>query len=64
MHKSYDFHAGERGRYSKRYAAGSNIVVLDADVAAVFPDAESVNRALRACGEIVRLSSRRVGRRA
>jgi hypothetical protein len=47
MREEYDFSRGERGKYAACYAEGSNVVVLDPDVAAAFPDAESVNRALR-----------------
>ena len=47
LREEYDFSRGERGKYAARYAEGSNVVVLDPDVAAAFPDAESVNRALR-----------------
>jgi hypothetical protein len=43
----YDFSQGERGKYVSRYRAGTNVVVLDPEVAAVFPDAESVNQALK-----------------
>ncbi len=48
MLDEYDFSRGVRGKYAKRYAAGTNVVVLAPDVAAVFPDADSVNEALRA----------------
>jgi hypothetical protein len=47
LREEYDFSRGERGKYAARYAEGSNVVVLDPDVAAAFPNAESVNRALR-----------------
>ena len=47
MLKEYDFSGGIRGKYAKRYAAGTNIVVLSADVAGIFPDSKSVNEALR-----------------
>jgi hypothetical protein len=50
----YDFSSGTRGKYAKRYAEGTNVVVLDQDVAAVFPDSQSVNDALRALVQIVR----------
>ncbi len=43
----YDFSAGERGKFATQYAQGSNVIVLAPEVAAVFPDAESVNNALR-----------------
>lgn len=50
---------GSRGKYAGHYAAGVNIVRLDPDVAAVFPDSESVNEALRALADIIRRSERR-----
>jgi hypothetical protein len=46
--------AGVRGKYAERYAAGTNIVKLDPDVAKVFPDSEAVNDALRALIAIMR----------
>ena len=58
MRPEYDFSDGERGKYSKRYAEGSNVVVVDPDLADVFPNAESVNRALRALAEIIRAGRR------
>jgi hypothetical protein len=59
MREEYDFtpemlRQGVRGKYAERYAAGTNIVRLDADVAEVFPDSEAVNRALRALAGIIR----------
>jgi hypothetical protein len=47
MLEEYDFSKGVRGKYSKRYATGSNVVVISPDVAEAFPDSESVNEALR-----------------
>jgi hypothetical protein len=47
MREEYDFSRGARGRYAARYASGTNLVVLAPDVAAVFPDSQSVNEALR-----------------
>jgi hypothetical protein len=60
----YDFsteevRTGARGKYAQRYAEGVNLVRLDPDVAAVFPDSESVNRALRALADIIHESQRR-----
>jgi hypothetical protein len=44
----FDYSKAERGRYYKRLLKeGSNVVVLDRDVAKEFPDSASVNRALR-----------------
>jgi hypothetical protein len=48
MKAEYDFSKGIRGKYAKRYAEGTNVVVLAPDVAAVFPTSEAVNTALRA----------------
>jgi hypothetical protein len=49
----YSLRDGVRGKYAARYATGTNLVRLDADVAAVFPDSGSVNRALRALAGII-----------
>ena len=38
---------GIRGKYAEQYAAGVNIIKLDPDVAAAFPNDEAVNEALR-----------------
>lgn len=48
MRAEYDFSDGVRGKYFERYREGTNLVLLEPDVADAFPDAESVNRALRA----------------
>ena len=45
---------GVRGKYAGRYAEGTNVIVLDPDVAAAFPDSAAVNAALRALLEIAR----------
>jgi hypothetical protein len=49
----YDFRGGVRGKYVSRYRAGTNVVVLDPDVAAVFSTAAAVNRALRTLLDVV-----------
>jgi hypothetical protein len=54
MLDEYDFSNGVRGKYVDRFAKGSNVIVLDPDVARIFPDSESVNQALRALAEIIR----------
>jgi hypothetical protein len=46
-----------RGKHADRFARGSNVVVLDPDVAKVFSDSESVNQALRALAEIIQQRS-------
>jgi hypothetical protein len=60
MLDEYDFSHGIRGKYVKRLAVGSNIVVLSSDVAEVFPDSDSVNEALRALVKIVRKRTRKL----
>lgn len=50
----YDFSKGVRGKYAKRNARGSNVVVLPPDVARTFANSESVNQALRSLIKIAR----------
>jgi hypothetical protein len=59
MRPEYDFRGGVRGKYAARYAQGTNVVLLDPDVAEVFADSEAVNRALRALAEIIREQAHR-----
>jgi hypothetical protein len=47
MRPEYDFSGGVRGKYADRAAAGTNLVFLDDDVLAAFPDSHAVNTALR-----------------
>lgn len=54
MKSEYDIRGGVRGKYFERYQQGTNVVLLDSDVAAVFHDSESVNRALRMLIEVAR----------
>ena len=60
MLDDYDFSQGVRGKYVQRFAQGSNVVVLSPDVAAIFPDSESVNNALRMLVEIAGKSTSKV----
>jgi hypothetical protein len=53
MKPEYDFRGGVRGKYAARYARGTNVVILDPDVAKIFKDSKSVNEALRALAKIV-----------
>ena len=39
----YNFSQSERGKYAPRYAEGTNVVVLDPDVAKVFRNSKKVN---------------------
>jgi len=45
--EEYDFSKGIRGKYAEQYNDGVNIIKLDKDVSKIFPDAQSVNNALR-----------------
>jgi hypothetical protein len=56
--EEYDFKGGVRGKYAKRYEEGTNVVVIDADVAEYFPDHESVNEALRNLAAIIKRQKR------
>lgn len=47
MRPEYDLRGGVRGKYYERYRQGSNIVLLDPDIADIFKDSPSVNAALR-----------------
>jgi hypothetical protein len=47
MRAEYDFSAGVRNKYTARFREGTNVVLLDPDVAKAFPDSEAVNHALR-----------------
>lgn len=57
LRPEYDLRAllkgGVRGKYVARYRAGTNLVLLDPDVARAFPDEAAVNEALRL---VIRLS--------
>ena len=53
MLEEYDFSGGVRGKYAKRYQEGSNVIILDRDVAKVFHTRDAVNRALRALVGII-----------
>ena len=55
---------GVRGKYYQRAAAGTNLVLLEPDVARAFPDSTSVNRALRLLQEVATKSSGRSRRPA
>jgi len=50
LRSEYDFASmkgGVRGKYAKRYREGTNIVLLEPDIAEAFPNDEAVNRGLR-----------------
>lgn len=54
-YKPSDFPGGiVRGKYAKKAANASNIVVLDPEIAAAFPTSASVNDALRALVKVAK----------
>ena len=54
IQSEYNFADGARGKYARRYAQGTNVVVLEPDVARAFPNAKAVNGSLRALAKIIR----------
>jgi len=55
----YDFSGGVRGKYADRYRKGTNVVLLDPEIADAFPDSDSVNAALRALLAIAKSAGQR-----
>jgi len=56
LREEYDFSkmtGGVRGKYAKQYNEGVKLIMLEPDVAKIFPDARSVNDALRALSKII-----------
>ena len=53
MLEEYDFSNGVRGKYVERMKHADRIVLLEPDVAEIFPDSESVNRILRGLVPII-----------
>ncbi len=57
MRPEYDFSRAVRGETAARYAEGTNVVLLDPDVAEIFPDTRAVNEALRTIARLTRPAS-------
>lgn len=74
LRPEYDFRrmkSGVRGKYVRAFRAGTNLILLDADVAEAFPTSEAVNDTLRAAlsvasaiGETAKLPNKRLQRSA
>ncbi len=66
MRAEYDFSKAVRGKYYKRVMAGTNVIILDPDVAENFKNSRAVNKALRSLlrvtAETSRLTARSNGR--
>ena len=54
MRPEYDFSTGTRGAHHEAYRRGTNVVLLEPDVAEVFRDSAAVNAALRALAQVAR----------
>ncbi len=63
MRPEYDFGKGVRGKHAARYAEGTNVVVLEADVAREFRTAEQVNETLRAVSKLLQQHRKRSRRK-
>ncbi len=67
LRREYDLSrlkGGVRGKYYHRATAGMNLVLIEPDLANLFPDSEAVNRALRVLADAAQLATHRKRRRA
>ena len=67
MRKEYDLsklEGGVRGKYYRRATAWTNLVLIEPDLANMFPDSEAVNRALRVLAEAAQTASASKRRRS
>ncbi|MBI3914119.1 MAG: hypothetical protein HY327_08055 [Chloroflexi bacterium] len=66
LRPEYDLHTllkqGVRGKYAERYRVGTNLVLLDPDIAREFPDDQAVNEALRLVLELNRVTKKRTAK--
>jgi len=58
MRPEYDFSGGVRGKYAADFRKGTNVVVLEPEIAKFFSDSAAVNDALRALVEIAKRSNK------
>ena len=58
LYKREDLGKGIRGKHFGAYSKGTNLMLISPDVAAVFPNSEAVNDALRGLVEVARKSAR------
>lgn len=67
LRREYDLSqlkGGVRGKYYRRATAGTNVVLIDPELATLFPDSESVNRALRVLADAAQVAAPQKRRRA
>ncbi len=60
MLDEYDFSKGIRGKYAKRYSKGTNVIVIDPDVAKYFSDSKAINDALRSIIPIIKQNVKKI----
>lgn len=63
MRAEYDFSRGVRGKHAAKFAEGTNVVVLEPDVAREFRTHEQVNETLRAVSKLLQQHGKRAGRK-
>ena len=63
MRPEYDFSKGVRGKHAAKYAEGTNVVVLEPDVAREFRTPEQVNETLRAVSKLLQQHRKHAGRK-
>ena len=63
MRPEYDFSKGVRGKHAAKYAEGTNVVVLEPDVAREFRTTEQVNETLRAVSILLQQHRKRPRRK-
>jgi hypothetical protein len=63
MRSEYDFSSGVRGKHAAKYAQGTNVVVLEPDVAREFRTTEQVNETLRAVSKLFQQGRKCTGRK-
>ena len=64
MLEEYDFSKGIRGKYAERYNKGTNVIVIDPDVAEYFSDSKAVNDALRSIIPIIKQNVKKIAEQA
>lgn len=63
LREEYDFSGGVRGKHHEAYRQGTNVVLLERDVAEVFKDSAAVNRALRVIAQVARDQAENIANR-
>lgn len=64
MLEEYDFSKGIRGKYAERYNRGTNVIVIDPDVAEYFSDSKAINDALRSIIPIIKQNEKKIAEQA